>query len=360
MIGGVLARYFGRRFFKTVMAVFGGVFFLIVSVDLVETLRRSGETPGVNGALLAWLAVLHTPIVAEQALPFAVLLGAMIAFLNFSRRFELVVARASGVSAWQFLTPALLVAVAIGIVEVTIYNPLATAMKRQSEAIEAKMFGAAGISGSRGLWLRQRSIDGQSILHADGRDPVGDVLRHVQVFNFEPDGGFFERVDAETARLRQGYWELRGVTEVTSGFDTQTAEVYLLATTLRPTEVAQAFVAPDTISFWNLTSLAEQVERAGLDASSYRLRYQQLIAMPALLAAMVLVASCFSLRLFRMGGVRNMVSGGVAAGFVLYVATKVVGDLGGVGVVSPAVAGWSPAIVACLFGVYVLLRQEDG
>ena len=50
---------------------------------------------------------------------------------------------------------------------------------------------------------------------------------------------------------------------------------------------------------------------------------------------MVLVASCFSLRLFRMGGVQKMVSGGVAAGFVLYVATKVVGDLGGVGLRQP-------------------------
>ena len=43
---------------------------------------------------MAWLSLLHTPIVAEQALPFAVLLGSMIAFLNLSRRLELVVARA--------------------------------------------------------------------------------------------------------------------------------------------------------------------------------------------------------------------------------------------------------------------------
>jgi lipopolysaccharide export system permease protein len=119
-------------------------------------------------------------------------------------------------------------------------------------------------------------------------------------------------------------------------------------------------VAPETVSFWGLRELAEQVERAGLDGTPYRLRYQQLIALPVLLVAMVLVASCFSLRLFRMGGVQQMVSGGVAAGFVLYVATKVVGDLGGVGVVSPMVAGWSPAVVGCLFGVYVLLHQEDG
>ena len=82
--------------------------------------------------------------------------------------------------------------------------------------------------------------------------------------------------------------------------------------------------------------------------------------MPALLVAMVLLASCFSLRLFRMGGIQRMVLGGVTSGFVLYVASKIVGDLGGVGIVSPWLAGWLPATVGCLTGVFVLLHQEDG
>ena len=61
--------------------------------------------------------------------------------------------------------------------------------------------------------------------------------------------------------------------------------------------------------------------------------------MPALLVAMTLVAACFSLRLFRMGGIQRMVLGGVTAGFVLYVASKIVGDLGGVGIVSRVACG---------------------
>ena len=360
MIGGVLSRYFGRRFLRTVLAVFGVIFSLIFTVDLVETLRRSGEGAGANGFLVAWLSLLHTPSVGEQILPFAILLGSMIAFLNLSRKLELVVARAAGMSVWQFLAPAVIVALGIGLVVVVAYNPLSTAMKRHSEALEAKIFGARGRSGNAGVWLRQKSVDGQSIIHADANSAREDSFVRFQAFNFGPEGAFEQRVDAERATLHDGYWTLEGATVVTPGFDTQIAPVYLLATSLTRTEVAQAFVAPETVSFWRLAALAEQVERAGLDATPYRLRYQQLIALPVLLAAMVLVAACFSLRLFRMGGVQQMVSGGVGAGFVLYVSTKIVGDLGGVGVVSPAIAGWSPAIVGCLFGVYVLLHQEDG
>ena len=73
MIAGVLNRYFGQRFIKTVISVFAGVFALIFTIDLVETLRRAGDSPQATGPLLATLSLFHTPTVAEQALPFAVL-----------------------------------------------------------------------------------------------------------------------------------------------------------------------------------------------------------------------------------------------------------------------------------------------
>jgi lipopolysaccharide export system permease protein len=147
---------------------------------------------------------------------------------------------------------------------------------------------------------------------------------------------------------------------VTQGFETLPVSTYLLATNLNRREVVQAFDAPETVSFWSLPQLANQTERAGLNPTAYRLKYQELLARPLMLASMVLVAACFSLRFFRMGGVQYLVSGGVAAGFVLYVATKLVSDLGGAGFLNTSVAGWSPGIVGCLFGVYVLLQQEDG
>ena len=54
------------------------------------------------------------------------------------------------------------------------------------------------------------------------------------------------------------------------------------------------------------------------------------------------------------------ISGGVAAGFVLYVATKLVSDLGGSGLLSAPIAAWSPALVGSMLGTLVLLHQEDG
>ena len=358
-MGQTFSLYLAGRFARTVLAVFFFVFFLIYVVDVVEMLRRSGDAPKATALLMAALSFLRTPTVAEQALPFAVLFGSMIAFLNLSRKMELVVARAAGISVWQILAPPIIVIALIGSLSVVAYNPAATWMKGRSDEIETAIFG--GRSNPWGdLWLRQMSVDGQAILHARGKNHDGTKLAGVQVYNFDNHGKFIERVEAASGELHHGYWELHDAKVVTPGFDTMPASTYLLATNLARRDVAQAFVEPETVSFWRLPGLVEQTTRAGLDATPYRLRYQELLARPLLLAAMVLVAACFSLRFFRMGGVEYMVSGGVTAGFVLYVATKVINDLGEAGFISASVAGWSPSVVGCLFGVYVLLKQEDG
>ena len=122
----------------------------------------------------------------------------------------------------------------------------------------------------------------------------------------------------------------------------------------------QSFVSLRSVPFWSLPRVVADTEGAGLDAVGYRLRFQSLLALPALLAAMVLIAASFSFKLSRMGGVGILVLGGVGAGFVLYVATKLVSDLGGAGVLSAPVAAWSPAIVANMLGALTLLNREDG
>jgi lipopolysaccharide export system permease protein len=114
------------------------------------------------------------------------------------------------------------------------------------------------------------------------------------------------------------------------------------------------------VPFWDLPGTIHRTERAGLDATPYRLRYEVLLARPLLFIAMVFVAASVSLRFFRFGGIAKMALGGVAAGFMLYVATELMEDLGASGLVGPTVAAWFPAIVGSLLGTLALLHQEDG
>ena len=237
MIGFTLSSYLAQRFTRTILAAFAGVFALIFTIDLVETLRKSGETAEATGLTMTWLSLLHTPLVAEQALPFVVLFGAMAAFLNLSRKLELVVARAAGVSVWQLLAPPLAVVLVIGVISVTLYNPLSAFMKRQADELESRLFGHAGETDAAGLWVRQKSVDGQAIIRAETVANSGATLNHVTVFEFDDQGRFVQRVDAARASLEQRYWRLNDAHVVTPGFETQNSSLYLLATNLTRREV---------------------------------------------------------------------------------------------------------------------------
>ena len=60
------------------------------------------------------------------------------------------------------------------------------------------------------------------------------------------------------------------------------------------------------------------------------------------------------------GGVAKMVLSGIAAGFLLYVMSKVTEDLSKAELLHPAAAAWLLCARGGLTGFVVLLYQEDG
>ena len=363
MIGLTLGRYLSSRFLRMTVAVFATIFSLVFVVDFVELLRRTGNIAGVTTSSVALLSFLRTPIVSEQVLPFCVLFGSMAVFLNLTRKLELLVARASGISVWQFMGPPILIAALIGVVSVTVLNPVSAAMKQRADAIETKIFGKEGSSANSTpeIWVRQTGVDGESILRAASAFDHDDRLMGVTAYVYDRSGNFIERVKAPQAVLgNDGAWRLEDAQVTQPGEEPRQFPTYLIATYSRQGEVVEGAVSAEAVPFWDLPTLREETETAGLDAAPYRLQYQTLLARPLLLVAMTLIAAAFSLRFFRFGGIGKFVGGGVAAGFVLYVATKFVGDLGGSGVLSPPMAAWSPAVVASMLGALALLNQEDG
>lgn len=360
IVGRTLGSYIGLRFLKSIVGVFLTIYLLILTLDFVELMRRAGDAREASPVTMMTLAFLRTPALVEQAMPFAVLFGAMGALLNLSRKLELVVARAAGVSAWQFLQPGILVGLGIGLASVLAFNPIAADFKQRASLIEAQIFGRSGQPASQELWLRQRGVDGQSITRAISTSDFGRTLNQVTFFIFDAKGQFEERIEAARAVLQPGFWELTDVRVVSTLDEPQSYGTYLVATNLEVEQVRRSLTPPEQVSYWELPEMIDRTEKAGLDATRYRLQQAALNARPMLLIAMILVAATVSLRFFRFGGVARMVLGGVIAGFVLYVATELAEDLGANGLISPGTAAWLPAILGCLLGVLALLHLEDG
>ena len=177
-----LSFYFAKRFMLAVVGVFVGVFFLVGIIDYIEMTRRVGDMPNVSSFTAAQISFFRLPLMLERLMPFCVLIGAMTCYLSLSRRLELVIARAAGMSAWQFVAPAVISALLFGIFATVIYNPVSAFLQERSRKLEAEIFQntqSAIQHTTGGFWVRQRSVNGEAVINARASSDKGrQLVRH--------------------------------------------------------------------------------------------------------------------------------------------------------------------------------------
>jgi lipopolysaccharide export system permease protein len=363
-VARTLSAYIALQFFTWFCGVFGTMVSVTFLLDYIELTRRAGTRAQATWGVLLEMAALKLPHTAQDVMPFAILFGTMLAFWRLTRNNELVVARAAGVSVWGFLTPALLVALLVGIVAVTLFNPIASAMQASYEKLDNRILRRAGdpTSLSRtGLWLRQGdAAGGEIIIHGDRLTSPQLSLGNVSVFFLNRVDAFSARIEADTARLDDGLWVIADGHRFRPGESPEPFAELRVPTSLTTGKIEESLASPDTMSFWELPGFITLLEQSGFSAQRHRLHFNILLARPFLLCAMVLVAATFSLRMQRRGGAMMLIVSGVAAGFLLYFLSDIVFALGLSAKIPVLLAAWTPVGVSMIFGTSMLLHLEDG
>jgi lipopolysaccharide export system permease protein len=358
-----LSRYIGRQFllwFCLMLLLFLGI---ILMLDTIELLRRAGTKPDITFWLILKMALYKLPDVGQQVFPFVVLFSAMYTFWRLTRSAELVVARAVGVSVWQFLTPVVVSAVLIGVLKVTVINPVGAVFLAEYDKLDEIYLRLKSNSmdvSAGGLWLRQSDEDNQFFIHADKVDPNSFELQQVSVFHFDRNGAFLDRIEAPKAMLAPREWRLVDAVQYFGKGKVERIGNRVVPTELDRSTIEESFAEPGSISFWALPHFINTLEATGFPAVRHRLYLQSLLSQPVLFCAMVLFAAAFSLRMPRRGGALLVLTGGVMTGFVIFVFTDVIRTLGLSGTIPVPLAAWSPAGVAVMLGIALLLHLEDG
>lgn len=368
-----LMAYVARRFAAMALLMVLSLSALVALFDLIELLRRAATRPEANFALVAQIAALRVPYVAMQILPFAVLLGGIIAFWRLTRFSELVVARAAGISAWGFLAGPVLVALLLGLGASTALSPLSSAMLARAERLDQlylrNVGGITALAGGR-LWLRQadEGLQPQGVAIISGRPMAtrelrpGEALRLVEVtiWRLSADDRPLSRIEAASALLQPGRWRFEGAMMFGAERVAGVPQNLDFPTELTPERIENSFATPDTLSLWALPEFIKILENAGFSAIRHRLHFQSLLALPLLAIAMALLAAGFSMRSARRGGVARMIAGGISAGFALFVLDKITGEFGEAGTLPVVLAAWAPAGAGFLLAAALLLHLEDG
>lgn len=358
-----LSLYLGRQFLAGIAIVLFSVMMLVFVIDLVETLRRFGGRDTFDFTTLISMTLMKMPGLIEIMMPFAALFGGMWTFTRLTRSSELVVARAAGVSVWQFLAPALFIGFSVGVFMVVAFNPFAAKMNERYERIENQSLGGQGsqlsISGA-GLWLREGDRQGQAVVHAERVFDKGQRLEDVLILSYVGKDRFAARIDAKSAELQEGFWQLKEAWVSNPNEPAQFFTEFQFSTAMTIRDIEESFASPATLSVWQLPRFIDDAETAGFSATRHRLHWHSILSVPLLLFSMILIAATSSLRMSRLGGVSRLIVVGVLAGFALYFLQNITEALGLSGSLPIALAAWAPTGIATLLGTSMLFHLEDG
>lgn len=359
----LFSRYCCNQFLASLLLLLGTFSATILLFDFIEMLRRTFQK-SLPLALIFEMAVLHLPYLLIHLFPFITMLAGILSFSRMTKRNELVIARAVGLSAWQFVSPAIFTSILLGIFIMTILNPLTSVMLTRLEHLENKHLressGSMMAISPSGLWLKERNPTNNIILHAARVSTDAAKLFDVTFYLFSRDNKFTQRIDATETNLEQGYWNLKEVLFTKPGSQGMRKSTYRLPTSLSKHQLQESFAPPEAVSFWQLPHFIKTLKTAGFSAIKHRLHWYNLLALPLYLSGMTLLGATFGLRHVRQGKIGAMMTTGIIIGFILYFLADIVAALGLSGKISIVVSACIPSILSGLLGISLLLHLEDG
>lgn len=361
-LNGTLTRYFGRQYllwFFVFLVSLAGIIFLF---ELAELLRRAADKPDTGFLTIVKMSAYKLPETIEKILPFVVLFSGMFTFWRLTRSQELIIARAAGISAWQFLFPALAVTLIFSFFNVTTLNPIGAVFNARYKAMEMRYLQRVPtleLTGS-GLWLRQRDGERHYLLHADHVDMEPLTLMPLMAFVYDTNDHYLGRIDAPKAVLKDSYWDIQSAWFNWDQKPPQLVDDYHLSTGLTLSKIQESMAPPNTISFWQLPDFIRALKAIGLPPVRHQLEFQTLLSQPLLLCGMVLFAAGFSLRMSRRGNILAIVIAGIVLGGLIFTLNNVVNALGANQSLPVILAAWAIPFATLALSNAALLHLEDG
>ncbi len=356
-----LALYVGKMFLLRFLAFLFALILVLQTLDLLNEANRILNAPGSTQATLITYVKLRLPQLASQFAPFAVLLAALVTFFTLNANSEVVVMKATGISAHQILLPLFAAALLISAGHF-IFNE--TILARSNAILTAWQDRDYGAKPPEPAEMKREITveDGTSVLHAANIEQKNGIinLSEVVIYHFGPKRNITHTTMARSATLGKNQWQLKQVRDV----DIRTLSVKKSAEKVWPTTlpanrlVAQS-IKPNMVSYWRLRSALKDLSKSGHNTDTLRAALYHKVSGPLSAFLMPLLGAVAAFGTARSGKQLLRAAAGLLLGFSYFVADNFMMAMGQFGAVPPLLAAWAPFCLFFLIGESVLLRSEE-
>ena len=347
--------------FRTLGLSFLLAFTSLVSVFVIFTLFemwRFIARNGVGARLVARYLLFLMPLITVELFPATMLISVLMTYALLARRSEAIAWWASGQSVYRLMLPGLFFALAAGAGTWVVQEYLMPNANLTQDRLRAQIRGGEprAITGTGRQWLASAE---SNRLYSYEFESGSSSLNEPAVYEFDSAGVHLASVTTGKAAT----WIAANRMAVTKAeifnFHGLEVERQVVDSTEVPTEPLQVFKPtidkPSQLSSAGLSSYLKTAKRRGMEVSALAVALQRKYAAPFGVIVMAFIGIPLALAFGRKGTIIAL-----CAAVGLSIAYWGVGgglqQLGNLGLLPPAVAGWSPPIIFAAAGTYLLSR----
>ena len=325
----VLSRYLIRTYFEKLLLVLLVVTAALILSNVFDLLHR------IRGVHLRYdvflrLIFFKTPYLILELLPLIAMLATFLTHFALTKRNELFVIWGSGVSIYRAILPIIILNFAIGVVGITIFNPLSTYMLVKYETLETLF------TDKKTSYLTLSTLGVMISEHYEGENRIyvarsvivpENKMLNVSIFLTDDDNNFLRRIEAKRADFAEGKIVMHDVSIFSSDNIKTDYTEYSIQSNLMVSKLVEGVTAPDHLNFWQLPEAISRLSDAGFPTFKHQLYYAKLSLKPMIIAAYVMLAMCFISNDLRSKNRMNQLSAGVFAGLVIYLLSQIFSNI---------------------------------
>jgi lipopolysaccharide export system permease protein len=348
-----LLRSLSSSFFLTFLA--------LVSIFIIFTLFELWRFIAANRVAISLVAryVLYLlPLITVEIFPASMLVAALLTYALLARRNETIAWWASGQSVYRLMVPGLIFAVAAGLGTWLIQEHLMPKSNIRQDSLRAQIKGgeARAMTGTGRQWLASAE---SNRLYSYEFNEQSNTLEQPTIYEFDNDGVHPTIITSGS----EGKWSsanrlsLRNA-EVLNFHEMQIERhpAEQIEVAIEPVRVFKPTIdKPSQLSAAGLNDYVTAAKRRGVQVSALAVALQRKYAAPYSVIVMAFIGIPLALSFGRRGTVVAL-----CAAVGLSIAYWGVGgglqQLGNLGLLPPAVAGWAPPVIFAAAGSYLLSR----
>ena len=323
--------YLLKNFIYSFLIVFTLFTLLVFFSDLIEQFRKSANKD-VPVHIVFRLTFLNLPSLIFSTIPIVVFFSTIFCYLTLIRSSEYIIMGSSGISSLQLTKVPIFIFFLIGIMFVLIVNPLSSIFQKEFQELDYKYIKKTDrltYISKNGIWLMQENANGiTNIIYAKSIKDDGSILVDFMLLEYTNNDELKGRIDGKLAKLADGKWLmskllLNKVNEASVYYDYYEYDAYISRE-----DIKNSLSAPEMMSFLQLGSFIYILEKLGYSANDYKIYFYNILLMPFLMIAFVLLANSIVIGVKQNDRFTRVVITSFLLIFVYYFVSNLMNSLG--------------------------------